>query len=215
MKTRSNMPLYVVECSDVKALSNSQINLLRCGDYLVKKDEAGSHAYKVAYKKSNEMSLVYCDYHNVEEVYYEKNSSGWHYVSTEINPIDTYQDVTKAQSGTIQDVLGLNSSGKLVKGSVGGGTQLYKHIIEFTDYNIVKIISTRQSAYTTSTLNKTNVDSECISCNLLVNDTSADLCGPLLNSTSDGLVFIVNDEGTFDWLTERYDELSNDSVSVL
>lgn len=88
MKTRSNMPLFVVECTDVKALSNSQIDLLRCGDYLVKKDSAGSHAYKVAYKKANEMSLVYCDAHNVEEVYYEKNSSGWHHVVTEITPID-------------------------------------------------------------------------------------------------------------------------------
>ena len=38
MKTRSNMPLFVVECDNVKTLSNAQIDLLRCGDYLVKKD---------------------------------------------------------------------------------------------------------------------------------------------------------------------------------
>ena len=44
MKTRSNMPLFVLEVDNVKTLSNAQIDLLRCGDYLVKKDASGEHA---------------------------------------------------------------------------------------------------------------------------------------------------------------------------
>ena len=140
MKTRSNMPLFVVECSDVKALSNSQIDLLRCGDYLVKKSGNERHAYKVAYKDNvkGEMALVYCDTHNVEEVYYEKGESGWEWVVTENTPIDKFLTQTQvdarvkavvegATSGTIDSVLGLDTNGKLVKGTISGGTQLYRH----------------------------------------------------------------------------------------
>ena len=39
-------------------------------------------------------------------------------------------EIEGAESGTINSVLGLDSSGKLVKGAVsGGGTQLYKHVV--------------------------------------------------------------------------------------
>ena len=95
MKTRSNMPLFVVECTNIKALSNSQIDLLRCGDYLVKKTGKQEHAYKVAYKQDDEMALIYCDYHNIEEVYYEKNAQGnWAWVSTENKNLDSVPSVS-------------------------------------------------------------------------------------------------------------------------
>jgi len=38
--------------------------------------------------------------------------------------------VEGASAGTIDKVLGLSAQGKLVKGSVSGGTQLYKHTIK-------------------------------------------------------------------------------------
>ena len=41
-------------------------------------------------------------------------------------------NVEEAQSGTISSVLGLNSSGKLVKGTISGGTQLYKHSLSIS-----------------------------------------------------------------------------------
>ncbi len=44
--------------------------------------------------------------------------------------IDNIPNVESAQSGTIQDALGLNNSGKLVKGAVSGGTKLYLHTIK-------------------------------------------------------------------------------------
>ena len=81
MKTRSNMPLYVVECEDVKALSNSQIDLLRCGDYLVKKDASGEHAYKVTFKSDTGMCITYHDAYCVETQSYDKVGDNWVYNS--------------------------------------------------------------------------------------------------------------------------------------
>lgn len=52
--------------------------------------------------------------------------------------------VAQAQSGTIQDVLGLDSQGKLIKGAVSGGTKLYLHTLN----DNVRVISTRATAYT-------------------------------------------------------------------
>ena len=131
MKTRSNMPLFVVECSDIKALSNSQIDLLRCGDYLVKKDASGQHAYKVSYKKDGVgICLTYCDGSGyIETVSYDYTDGNWVYNSTDVFNGGEIPNVEDAPSGTIQDALGLNSSGKLVKGAVSGGTQLYQHKI--------------------------------------------------------------------------------------
>lgn len=39
-----------------------------------------------------------------------------------------------AESGTFEDVLGLDSNGKLVKGAVSGGTKLYKHSFPCNDF---------------------------------------------------------------------------------
>lgn len=60
-----------------------------------------------------------------------------------VNPED-------AQSGTIQDALGLDSQGKLVKGAVSGGTKLYRHTFGMTMNNTsyaVQIISNKSTAY--------------------------------------------------------------------
>lgn len=81
MKTRSNMPLYVVETNNVKALSNSQIDLLRCGDYLVKKDESGEHAYKVTFKSDTGMCITYHDASVIETQSYDKVDGNWVYNS--------------------------------------------------------------------------------------------------------------------------------------
>ena len=81
MKTRSNMPLFVVETDNVKALSNYQIDLLRCGDYLVKKDASGEHAYKVTYKSETGMCLTYMDASVIETQSYDKVDGNWVYNS--------------------------------------------------------------------------------------------------------------------------------------
>ena len=86
MKTRSNMPLYVLEVSDVKALSNSQIDLLRCGDYLVKKDASGEHAYKVTFKSDTGMCITYHDASVIETQSYDKVDGVWVYNSEDKTP---------------------------------------------------------------------------------------------------------------------------------
>ena len=81
------MPLFVVECKDVKALSNSQINLLRCGDYLVKKDASGEHAYKVTFKKEGVgMCLTYMDASVIETQSYDYVDGEWVYNSEDKTP---------------------------------------------------------------------------------------------------------------------------------
>ena len=82
------MPLFVVECEDVKALSNSQIDLLRCGDYLVKKDASGEHAYKVTFKSDTGMCITYHDASVVETQSYDKIDGVWTYNSEDKSPID-------------------------------------------------------------------------------------------------------------------------------
>ncbi len=133
MKTRSNMPLFVVECEDVKALSNAQIDLLRCGDYLVKKDASGEHAYKVTYKSDTGMCLTYYDASVIETQSYDKIDGVWTYNSEDKTPnLLEVQNVEDAPSGTIQDALGLDSNGDLVKGTISGGTKLYRHVLALT-----------------------------------------------------------------------------------
>ena len=130
MKTRSNMPLFVVECTDVKALSNSQIDLLRCGDYLVKKDASGEHAYKVTFKSDTGMCITYHDASVIETQSYDKIDGVWTYNSEDKTPnLLELQNVEDAPSGTIVNALGLDSNGDLVKGTISGGTKLYQHVI--------------------------------------------------------------------------------------
>ena len=62
------------------------------------------------------------------------------------------ESIESVSSGSIDSAIGLNSSGKLVKGSISGGTQLYKHHVvlevdggEGTSMNVI-MLSTKSSA---------------------------------------------------------------------
>lgn len=84
MKTRSNMPLFVLECSDITKLTDGQIDLLHCGDYLVKKTGKQRHAYKVTYKEDKKgICLTYHDASTVETVSYDYTGGHWVYNSTD------------------------------------------------------------------------------------------------------------------------------------
>ena len=104
MKTRSNMPLFVLECDNVKTLSNSQIDLLRCGDYLVKKDATGEHAYKVTFKSATGMCLTYHDASVIETQSYDKIDGVWTYNSEDKTPnlleVVTEDDI---EGGTLEN----------------------------------------------------------------------------------------------------------------
>ena len=140
MKTRSNMPLFVIECEDVKALSNSQIDLLRCGDYLVKKDASGEHAYKVTFKSDTGMCITYHDASVIETQSYDKVDGNWVYNSEDKTPnLLELQNVEDAPDGTINKALGLDTNGDLVKGTISGGTKLYKHRLK-ANYQSTQVI---------------------------------------------------------------------------
>lgn len=76
---------FIIE--DIENIDEEIINLLKCGDIVIKSTSNSNHAYLVAYKKENEMSLVYTDHENVEEVYYEKSTTGWAHITTDITHI--------------------------------------------------------------------------------------------------------------------------------
>ena len=99
------------ETTDIQALTNDFINQLKAGDIVLKKDSTGEHAYIVSFKKDlTGMCLTYTDASCVETISYDYTSSNWVFNSKDI----TYLNAT---SGTIVDILGLDSQEKLVKGS--------------------------------------------------------------------------------------------------
>lgn len=135
-------PKYEVE--SVESLSSEQIDSLKAGDIVVKKTGNQRHAYIVSYKENGQgICLTYTDASCVETVSYDKSGDEWVFNSKDVMPLKNVED---AQSGTIQDVLGLNSSGKLVKGTVSGGTQLYEHSfyvkVGTTFYQVKAILTT-------------------------------------------------------------------------
>lgn len=81
--------VIALEVSSVTALTSAQIDSLKAGYVVNKVTGNKKHSYVVKYKKEDpgEISLVYCDHENVEEVYYEKRNGSWTYVQTDITPI--------------------------------------------------------------------------------------------------------------------------------
>ena len=131
LKTRTNQPVYykLPVSSDIEHLSDGLLNSLKVGDVVQKKTGNQKHCYIVTYKGDGAgegicLTYVACGY--METISYDRSGSSWVFNSKDVVEV---QDVTKAQSGTIQDVLGLNSSGQLVKGEVSGGSKVYKHEI--------------------------------------------------------------------------------------
>ena len=77
------------EVSDIEAISSSTCDDLHAGDVVVKNESDSRHTYVVVYKQDNEMSLVYADRWNIEEVYYEKSGGTWSHIVTDIvSPVD-------------------------------------------------------------------------------------------------------------------------------
>lgn len=77
---------------DIEKLSAKQLDELRCGDVVIKQSGTEQHAYHVAYKDDtkHEISLVYADAWNVEEIYYDKSVGGvWSMIEKKITAIAT------------------------------------------------------------------------------------------------------------------------------
>ena len=101
------------ETADIKNLSKSTINKLKCGDIVVKKTGNQKHAYIVTYKEEKQgICLTYIDADCIETVSYDYTNGNWVYNSTDI----TSMPVLKAK----QDAL---VSGENIK-TIGGQSLL-------------------------------------------------------------------------------------------
>lgn len=90
---KSEIPVPVlsrIEVTDITALTAEQLDALRNGDLVIKITGNQKHTYWVSYKDEvkGELSLVYADHQNAEEVYYEKVEGTWTYIQTDITTIN-------------------------------------------------------------------------------------------------------------------------------
>ena len=76
----------MVETDDIEHLHAEVLEQLDCGDFVIKNTGSAKHLYQVKYRDRaiEEIALVYCDYHTIEELYYEKGESGWGDVVKEV-----------------------------------------------------------------------------------------------------------------------------------
>ena len=94
MKTRNNMPLFVVETTDIEHLRDEQIDQLRCGDYLVKKTGNMKHAYKVTYKEDKHgicLSYFACGYS--ETISYDYVGGHWVFNSKDVSLTNNMEEI--------------------------------------------------------------------------------------------------------------------------
>lgn len=94
-KTRTNQPVYpevefpvTIEVSNIRQLTDAQINGLQAGDIVAKKTGNQYHSYVVSYKENGQgICLTYTDASCVETVSYDLVGGHWVYNSTDITPI--------------------------------------------------------------------------------------------------------------------------------
>ena len=97
----------------------------------------------------------------------------------EVNPAN-------AESGTIVDVLGLDSDGKVVKGAVsGGGTKIYKHSVYVTDYDVY--------SYNFVVYSKTAT--QYASLTAFINDLANMINGYLIETSGNAIILNADSQG--------------------
>lgn len=108
---------------DVKTLTNGQIAVLECGDFVVKQTGNQKHTYKVTYKEENVgLCITYEDATLIETVSYDWNGEKWVYNSTDITTLDSGGGTTVVANPTL----------------TGGETDLKGLEIDNTKYKIKK-----------------------------------------------------------------------------
>lgn len=86
LATKANTPVTII-VTDITALTATQLDALRCGDQVIKRDSTGDHCYTVSFMGTTGRCLTYCDCENVETVAYEKREGVWTYDSTDVTHI--------------------------------------------------------------------------------------------------------------------------------
>ena len=139
---RAKKATIAVVVPNIKQIADEILSSLKAGDIVQKEDSSGKHSYVVSFKKDGTgICLTYTDAFIVETQSYDYTDGHWVYNSedkTEFANIGHTDEEVKAlakeavedaSAGTIQDALGLDDQGNLVKGqaSGGSGTKLYIH----------------------------------------------------------------------------------------
>lgn len=70
--------------SNIKEMTNEDIENLSCGDVVLKEDVSGKHAYLVSFKSATGLCLTYCDASCVETQSYDKVGTNWQYNSQDL-----------------------------------------------------------------------------------------------------------------------------------
>ena len=115
--------------SNVKTLTNADIESLNCGDVVVKEDASGKHPYLVSFKSATGICLTYVDASLVETQSYDKVNNNWVY----------------------------NSEDKTEFSSLGG-TKLYRHELIFNDAESSKIYCVLNDNTPIITITETIID---------------------------------------------------------
>lgn len=122
---------------DVKTLTNGQIAVLECGDFVVKQTGNQKHTYKVTYKEENVgLCITYEDATLIETVSYDWNGEKWVYNSTDITTLDSGGGTTVVANptlaGTEATLLSIGIDGTNYK---VGAKPLYHHQIGISGYD--------------------------------------------------------------------------------
>lgn len=73
---------------DITKLTEAQIEVLECGDNLIKVTDGAKHSYRVSYKEEKVgICLTYVDASVVETVSYDYTDGAWVYNSTDSTPL--------------------------------------------------------------------------------------------------------------------------------
>lgn len=114
---RLSMGLVALETTNIKTLSDSELDKLQCGDVVVKKTGEQEHAYVVSYKQDRHgICLTYSDASCIETVSYDYTNSHWVYNSTDVFNV-AYQEVANINldNGWLNGLTARNVYGKVVK----------------------------------------------------------------------------------------------------
>lgn len=156
--------------NNIKQLSDSQCNELQCGDVVAKKTGNMFHLYQVTYKEDKHgICLTYQAAGLQETQSYDYIEGHWVYNSEDVVNTGGHTDaevkalavdaVEEATSGTVAEIIGLDSSGNMVKGTQN--SKLYLHNIRLNKDNIYfwfKVYNSNPTPYTLTTF-KTYVKS--------------------------------------------------------
>lgn len=101
--------------SDIKSLSNEDIENLNCGDIVLKEDASGKHAYLVSFKNETGMCLTYADASVIETQSYDKVGENWVYNSEDKTP----------------NLLDVATKTEIENGDIENAKPMYWHTISF------------------------------------------------------------------------------------